>query len=201
MADTHVVLPLLDVLLPLLGVGRLNGELLGEDVTQLRTVTVSTTSNLLFVIIVVGRGEEVAENKLRDVYLLLLVDLDGDTPTVVLDLDEVLLWGNCHFDLLHAGVADLVVGGVDENFIKNLEQAGHNLDMFFHQTLGRLVINPLLLLVDLDRADVRVGSLQNMLQLRDLLVPLGSRLSLSCHGLSVSCERWLSNVLAAVVRS
>ena len=79
------------------------------DVCELRTVTVTATGELLLIIVVVRRGEEVTEDELRNVNLLLRVHLDRDTPSIVVDRDCVILDVNVDLDGIHGWVVDLSV--------------------------------------------------------------------------------------------
>jgi hypothetical protein len=68
----------------------------GEDVTKLRTVTVSTSGNLLLVVIVVGRSEKSTENEFRNVHFLFFVHHHWNALTVVLNGDFVFLPKICN---------------------------------------------------------------------------------------------------------
>jgi len=61
------------------------------------------------------------------------VDFDGDTAAVVVDCDGAVFAVDVDFDVVHAWIADFVVCGVDEDFIKDLVQTRHNLDIPTYQ--------------------------------------------------------------------
>jgi hypothetical protein len=67
----------------------------------------------------------VTKDELRNHNVLLGVHLDGDTLTVVVDGDLVLRAVDGDLDVLHGGVINLVVGGVDKNLVKDLEETGN----------------------------------------------------------------------------
>ncbi len=73
-----------------------------------------------------------------------------------------------HAHGVHGGVADPVVRRVDEDLVKDLEEAGRVRDGLEHHALA--VVDPQRLLLLLGAADVGVGAQQDVLQLRLLLV-------------------------------
>lgn len=111
--------------------------------------------------------------------------LDGNTLSVVPDRDGVLLTVNLHLDRVHGGVIDLVIRSVDENLVKDLEKTGHVADLadedvstrgndnvldyspVFH-ALGLVVEDPHVGVHMLDGTNIGIGTLENVLQLREL---------------------------------
>lgn len=64
---------------------------------------------LFLFVIIVGAGEEVAKNQLRDINTLNFVDLHGDSGAVVENSDGVFLWQDVHLEGVHGGIPHLVV--------------------------------------------------------------------------------------------
>ena len=144
------------------------------------------------------------KNQLGHINPFLLMDLDGDSVTVIVDADAVVLDVNVDLDGVHGGVALLVVGGVDEDFVKNLVEAGDIGDGAADHAFI-IVVDPEGLGVLLDGADVGVGAEEDVLELGLLLVRLFDRLLASsvervavlqgkllfhgCHGRLVGGER------------
>ena len=104
-------------------VGRLDDKLRRKDVGELGAVAVAPARDLFFAVVVVRGGQEVPEDELGDVDPLVLVHLDRDAAAVVLDDDPA--GGGVDVDAqgVHARVADLVVGGVDEDLVEDLVEA------------------------------------------------------------------------------
>lgn len=103
----HVGAPRLFILLPRILVRGVDGELVRVDVCEFSAVAVAPARQLLFVVVVVGRGEEVAEDHFGDVDLFFLMDLDRDASAVVVDGDGGVLDVDFDFEGVHVGVVDL----------------------------------------------------------------------------------------------
>ena len=86
---THIMRELLRELFFDFLVGRLNDEFRRKHVRQLGAVPVAATHHLLLLVVVIVGSEEMAEHHFRHVALMLLVDLDGQTGAVVVDLNEL----------------------------------------------------------------------------------------------------------------
>jgi hypothetical protein len=98
-------------------------ELGRVNIGQFGSITISSTSQLLLIIVVVTRGQtdrqliplleksssQITENEFRNHDSFLLVHLDRDTFSVVHDRNLVLLPVNCNFDHVHRGVVDLEI--------------------------------------------------------------------------------------------
>ncbi len=180
------------VLALVLAVGGLDGELGGVDVGELGTVAVPTTGDLGLVVVVVGRGEEVAKDEFGDVDALLVVHLDGDTVAVVPDHDGVFLSVDIDLEVGHVGVAGLVVGSVDEDLVKDLVETGDVGCLAVGHLLLGLVVDPELLCMLLDTSDVGIGTLENVFELGELLVGLGGALGVGRLGRGRGLERDVS---------
>merc|ERR1719487_2974291 len=83
MALSHVGFPNLFVALPIFRSGRLQNELLREDVCQLGPVAIAATGDFALIVIIVVAREKMAKDELRHVATVLLVDLNGKAGTVV----------------------------------------------------------------------------------------------------------------------
>jgi len=110
----------------------------------------------------------VAEDEFGDVDLLFLVDLHGNAVAVVEDGDGIGLGVDGDLEGVHGRVALLVVGGVDEDLVEDLVEAGDVGDGAVHHLV--VLVHPQRLRVLLDGADVGVGAEEDVLQLRLLLV-------------------------------
>ena len=131
-----------------------------------------------------------SEDKFRDIDLLFGMHSDRNALAVVLHADRVGSWVDFDAEGAHVGVALLVVGSIDEDLVKNLEQTRHKGDLAGLEA-GALVINEHALGELLNRADVCVGAQQDMFELCFLhvhvlngglaLVTLPKRLALHLH--------------------
>ena len=88
-------------------VARLDDELVTVDVGKLGTVSVPSTSDFVFVVVVVGRGEQVTKDELGNPDFLLLVYLDRDTASIVFDADRAFFAIDGDLDPRHRCVTDL----------------------------------------------------------------------------------------------
>ena len=110
------------------------------------------------------------EDELRHVDLLFGVHLARDALAVVPDLDGAFACVDCHLDLGAALVTLDVVGGIYENLVEDLVEAGHDGD-FLADHLGlALVKYPHRLLLHLCGADIGVWPQQDVLTLGFLLI-------------------------------
>ena len=89
------------------------------------------------------------------------VRVDGDFVLLTIDLD---------LDLAHRGVTLLVIGRVDYDLIKDLVQRRYVRNFLGTQLFRFLIEHPHLVLSELHRTHVRIGSCQYMLSLTQLLV-------------------------------
>ncbi|KAH0237798.1 hypothetical protein KCV03_g219, partial [Aureobasidium melanogenum] len=108
-----------------------------------------------------------------------------NTTTIVAHRDLALLAIDPDLDFVHVLVALLVVGGVDQNFVENLVQTGYVADLTALDGFVLGVVDPHLLLQAFDGADVCVGTLDDVLELKaSISAPSAAKLSLSisCSG-------------------
>ena len=110
-------------------VGGFHDELGGEDVGELGAVAVAPSRHLLLGVVVVGGGQQVAEDQLWHVDFLGLVHLDGHSRAVVPHADPAFLGVDLDVQCAHGLVADLVVGGVDQDLVEDLVEARHERDV------------------------------------------------------------------------
>lgn len=110
------------------------------------------------------------EDQFRHVHLLLLVDLDGNPISVVTYADRVGFGVDDNLEGIHGGVALLVVGGVDEDLVEDLVEAGDEGDGAVDHEVGDGVEDPECLGVLFNGADVGVGAEEDVLELGLLLV-------------------------------
>ena len=125
-ADRHVVLPVLSVHLSIIDNDQL--KLFAKDIGQLGAVAVPTTDHTLLLVVIVGAGQKMAEDQLWNPDTSLGVTLDGDGRAIVFDADSLSEGHVNLFDLL--GVCRRLVEGVDQNLVKDLEQAWTDYDRF-----------------------------------------------------------------------
>mmetsp|Transcript_6709 Transcript_6709/g.16657 ORF Transcript_6709/g.16657 Transcript_6709/m.16657 type:complete len:257 (+) Transcript_6709:2471-3241(+) len=170
--EPHVVLEHLPIAQLAAAVARLEDKLGAEDVGQLGAVAVAPARHLFLVIVVVGGGEQVAEDELGDVHPLLLVHLHRDAVAVVVDADDARLGVDVDPERAHGRVAHLVIVGVDQDLVEDFVQAGHERHLALHQLVQLLVVHPRQGLSLLARSHVRVWAQEDVLQLRFLLVDL-----------------------------
>ena len=97
-------------------VARLDGEFGRVDVGELGSVSVSTSGDLSFVIVVIRGGEEVTEDELGDVAAFSGVHLDRDSLSVVVDGDGGIFDVDIDFERIHRGVSDLHSIGSDSSY-------------------------------------------------------------------------------------
>lgn len=115
------------------------------------------------------------------------MDLDGNTFTIIEYRNLVLFSINRHLECVHGRVVDLhimlksalgsqladcrthlVVSGIDENLIEDLEETRNIGYLLQGHSLGCFVVDPHLGLQVLDRSDIGIRSFQDMFQLRQL---------------------------------
>ena len=166
----HVVLPDHFEFFLVFGVSALNNKLVGENIGQLGAITIPSTDNSLFVVVVVAAGKEMAEDELGDVYFMLSVDDDGDSFTIVHDSDVAFFLVDFHVELVHFFIALVVVSGVDEYFIKDLVESGGVSDLFACESGVSFLEDPLLLLAGLYGTDVGVRTEEDVFERGFLLV-------------------------------
>ena len=169
---THVVLEHLAVPPLAAAVAGLDDKLGGEDVGQLGAVSIPAAGNLLLVVVVVGRREQVTKDELGDVDSLLLVHLDRDAVAVVVHADAPGFLVDVDAEGHHRGIAHLIVGGVDEDLVEDLVETGDEGHLALDQFVGVLAVHPGLLLSLLARADVGIGAEEDVLELGLLLVDI-----------------------------
>ena len=68
------------------------------------------------------------------------MDFDGDTATIVQNGDQAVLSIDCDFDIVHIWIADFVISGIDQDFIKNLVETWYNLDIPKLDNSRRLIL-------------------------------------------------------------
>ena len=113
---------------------------------------------------------------------MLLVHLDGDAPAVVLDGDGIVLGVDGHVHPIHVGIALLVVGGIDQDLVKDFVETGRVRDGAFDDPAGVGVEHEHGLGGRFGRADVGVGTEEDVFELRLLLVNLLDALLLVGRG-------------------
>jgi hypothetical protein len=62
----------------------------------------------------------------------------------------------------------LVVGGINKNFVHNLEEAGHITDVAMHHSLSLRIENPKRSGDGLNTSNIRIRSLEDVFELREL---------------------------------
>ena len=84
-------------------------------------MAITPTHNLLLVVVVIVACQKVAEDHFWNVHLMFLMDLHGQTVTIVLDTDPPTLLVNVHFDVRHdVRIPHIIVRRVNQNLIKYL---------------------------------------------------------------------------------
>lgn len=185
---SHVVSPSLLETFLVFPRGSLNGEAGGEYVAELRSVSVPAASDLLLIVVVVRRGQQMTKDHRWNVHLLLLVHGHRNALAVVPHGHHIALRIDVDLNGVHALVSLLVICRIHKNLVEYLVEAGHERDLLLHHAVLGVVIHPHQLLGELHGSDVRVGSQQDVLQLRLLLVHLfdGQGLVSVLHDASVA---------------
>ena len=166
--DAHVVAKDLLELEFGLGIDALDDKLGRKDVGELGAVSVASAGGFLFVVVKVGSGEQVSKDEGGNVHLLLLVEFNGDSFSVVFDGDPIALGIDGDLEAIHVGIALFVVCRIDDDFVKDLVESGRKGDFLLHDLL---VLNDVHgSRQSLDASNVRIGTQQNVFQLRFLLV-------------------------------
>ena len=75
---------------------RLHGELRTKDVAEFGPISVSTSSDFALVVVVVGRGEQSAKDKLRDIHLLHRMHDHRNPTPIIPHTNRVALTANTH---------------------------------------------------------------------------------------------------------
>jgi hypothetical protein len=150
--------------------------------SHLGSITVAATGGLLVVVLKVGTGEEMAKDKLGDVAPVLLVLDDRNTLSVVLNGDGVARGINGDVELVHGLVTLLVVTGVDEDLIKDLEEARNEGDLLLLDALALGINNENGILHGLSGTNVGVRTQEDVLELSLLLVSLLNSLLAALKG-------------------
>ena len=115
-----------------------------------------------------------------------LVHLHRDALPIVPDLNSVPLWVNLHLNATHAVIVLVVVRSVHQDLVckeseaqtqresevltENLVESGNVGDLLVGDPVFSLIVDPEVLLVEFDAADVGVWPQENVLQLGLLLV-------------------------------
>ena len=148
-------------------------HLLREDIDQLHAVAVLTADQLLLILVVVRRGEQLAEDHLGNPHLVLRVLRDVDGLTVILNREAIGVAENV--DLLHRvsrillAQSDRMVMGIHEKFVDELVESRIDCDGLGLEA-GIRRVEKHLLLRSLNAADVGVGKGEDVLAVRLALV-------------------------------
>jgi hypothetical protein len=97
-----------------------------------------------------------------------LMDLNRDTLSVVLDRDFARLSVYCDPNFAHVLIVLLVVCGVDQDLVENLVETGHVRYVAELHAFVRGIVDPHLVCLSLDRANVCVGTLHDVFQMGKL---------------------------------
>ena len=170
--DSHVLFPSHLEFLPGLAISALHYESMRKDVRQFSAIAVPASDHLLFIVIVVAAGEQMAKDELGDIYFLFLVDLDRDAFAIVEDGDEALGGVDVDLDHVHPAVPLVVVSGVDKHLVEYFVEGGHVVDLLVGKFDVVLPEDPLARFLHLGAADVGVGADEDVLELGFLLIDL-----------------------------
>ena len=184
-ADRHVGAPRLDVALSRGGVLGVDGKPVAKDVGELGSVAILPADNLLFVLVVVARGQELSENQFGNVAALRGMKLDGNAVAVVFDPKGSVCDGKVH---VFNGLAalgrrgpDKGVSRIDENLVKELVEAGVHLDRLPDHLVTGGIVDPSLNRARGRGSNVGVGELEDVLLVAQEFVGF-KRLGGGCHG-------------------
>ncbi len=113
-----------------------------------------------------------SENQCGHVALVLLVNLDRNALSIIHHRDGIAIGVHHHFHPIHGGITLLVIGSIDNDFIKNLVESRSVRDVTTLNAL-RLGVENKHWLGDLLRApNVRIGTKEDVFELSLLLVGL-----------------------------
>mmetsp|Transcript_21056 Transcript_21056/g.48767 ORF Transcript_21056/g.48767 Transcript_21056/m.48767 type:complete len:303 (+) Transcript_21056:3478-4386(+) len=170
---SHVVLEGLAKLLLDRFVSRFHNELLGENICQLRPISIATTSDFLLVVVVVVAREQMPKDQFRHIALVFLVHLDGDAFSIVENRDAPGFFVDIDLNPVHTFlVAHGVVRSVYEDLIKDLVQSRHVVYLAIDNLTFLLIEDIKVLVLMFARSNVGVGPQKDVLQLRLFLINL-----------------------------
>jgi len=127
--DTHIFSPSHLEFLPRLAIRALHDEGMRKNVGQFSAITIPASNNLLLVIIVVASRKQMPKNKLRNINLLLFVNLNGDPLSIVVDSHIALGGVDVDPDNIHPLIPLVVVSSVDKHLVEYFIKGGHVLDL------------------------------------------------------------------------
>mmetsp|Transcript_55687 Transcript_55687/g.97219 ORF Transcript_55687/g.97219 Transcript_55687/m.97219 type:complete len:262 (-) Transcript_55687:153-938(-) len=157
-------------------VTRFNDKLCAKDICELRPVSISSSGDLSFTVIIVVTGQQMAKDELRYKHLVLLMNLDWQPLTIVPNLDSTLLCVDVHFDCVHLWVTLEIVCSIHEDLVKDLVEGWYIADPSVLHLSLLVVPHPKLVVLPLHGTNIGVWPEKNVLHLRLLLVCLLNRL-------------------------
>jgi len=134
-------------------------HLLGKDVHQLDSVAVLTTDQLLLVLVVVGRCQELTKDHLRNPGLVLRMLGHGNRVAVILDREG--RGRACNLNRLDCLGPDCMVVGIDQELINQLVEPGIDWNGVCNEPV--ILAKKHLLLCGLDTTNVCVREGKNVL--------------------------------------
>ncbi len=152
----HVVIPDHFELFLVFRVSTLNYELFWENVGQLGAITISTTDDSFFIVVVIATCEQMTKDEFWDEYFMLFMDNNWDSFPVVHHSDVTFFLVYFHIELVHFLIALVVVCSVDENFVKDFVESGCVCDFLTCESGMSFRKDPLLLLTGLNCANIGV---------------------------------------------
>lgn len=86
-----------------------------------------------------------AEDKLRDVYFVFLVNNDWNSFSIIEDSNATFFWVYFHFNLIHFPVPLVIVGCINKYLVKDFIETRSICDLFVRESDLSLWKDPLLL--------------------------------------------------------
>ena len=168
--DIQVIVKFLDVFKTTNMIDGLDATPRRPDKHELHTKAILAADDLLFGLIVVGGGAQVAEDEFGDPDLVFGVFGDVDAVAVVdHGYDAVIGDANINVRNWNRAVfficshSDDVVAAIHNAFIEQLVEARIVVDMGFYNCVGLGIVDKLVGFHDFDRADVGVGVVEDVL--------------------------------------
>ena len=87
----------------------LHNKFLAENVTEFGAVSISTTSNLLFVIIIIRTGQQMTKNQFWDINAFFRMNFNRNALSIVVYTYGVVFSVNVYFDGRHFWISDLII--------------------------------------------------------------------------------------------
>ena len=117
---SHVFFPCHFKLFLILWVSALNYEFITEDVCELSTISITSTNDSFFIIVVVATSQQVSEDQLRNIYFVLSVNYYRDSFSIIMYSNRSFFLIYLNLELIHFFISLIVIRSIYKHFIKYL---------------------------------------------------------------------------------